>query len=146
MDSIKKKLDAFGEACRGAGLRLTHQRLEIFRELAEATDHPSPEIIYKRLKRRLPTISLDTIYRTLSTLEKYNLIKRVQTMENQARFEAGMEQHHHLICRNCREIIDFKWENFDTSNLPADVFNWGRIENKNVVLYGLCKKCLKREN
>lgn len=54
MDIIKEKIDAFGEACKEAGLRLTHQRLEIFRELAEATDHPSPEIIYNRLQKRLP--------------------------------------------------------------------------------------------
>ncbi|MEA3546759.1 MAG: Fur family transcriptional regulator, partial [Thermodesulfobacteriota bacterium] len=101
---------SFEQACRAAGLKLTHQRLEIFRELAISTDHPSAETLYKRLKKRLPTISLDTIYRTLSTLEEKKLIKRVQTLENQARFEAQMTQHHHLICDKCKQIIDFQWK------------------------------------
>ena len=68
--NLQKKMSAFEQACRAAGLKLTHQRLEIYRELAMSSDHPSAESLYKRLKKKLPTISQDTIYRTLSTLEE----------------------------------------------------------------------------
>lgn len=143
--ALQKKFVAFEEACRAAGLKLTHQRLEIFRELAMATDHPSAEALYKRLKERIPTISLDTIYRTLSTFEHYGLISRVQTMESQARFEAEMIQHHHFICDKCKKIIDFQWKAFDESATPDEIRRLGQIKNRNVVLRGICNECLQKE-
>ena len=144
-ENLQKKMRDFEQACRAAGLKLTHQRLEIYRELAMSTDHPSTESLYKRLKKKLPTISLDTIYRTLSTLEEKNLIKRVQTVESQARFEAQMTQHHHLICDKCKQIIDFQWKGFDDAGLPEEVAQIGQIRNKNVILLGICRECLEKQ-
>ncbi|NOQ45940.1 MAG: transcriptional repressor [Desulfobulbaceae bacterium] len=130
---------------QNGGLKLTHQRLEIYRELAMSTDHPSAETLYKRLKKKLPTISLDTIYRTLSTLEEKNLIKRVQTVESQARFEAQMIHHHHLICDKCKQVIDFQWKGFDDVGLPEEVAQIGQIRNRNVILLGICRECLAKQ-
>ena len=144
--SLQKKLADFEYACKSAGLKLTHQRLEIYRELAMASDHPAAETIYKRLKERMPTISLDTIYRTLTTFESHGLIRKVQTAESQARFEAQMMQHHHLIRDKCKKIIDFQWQTFDDSTLPDVISTWGRIQRKNVVLHGICDKCLQKNN
>lgn len=143
--SLRKKLAVFEDACRNAGLKLTHQRIEIYRELAMASDHPAAETLHQRLKKRIPTISLDTIYRTLATLERYGLIRKVQTPDSQARFEAEMMQHHHLICDKCKQIIDFQWREFDDSPLPDDVADWGRIQYKNIVLHGTCRQCLEQE-
>ena len=142
---LQKKMTDFEDACRGAGLKLTHQRLEIYRELAMSKDHPSAETLHKRLKKKLPTISLDTIYRTLSTFEEKNLIKRVQTVESQARFEAQMNQHHHLICDKCKQIIDFQWTGFDDVDLPDEIAQIGQIRNKNVILLGTCRNCLEKQ-
>ena len=49
--TLQKKLEHFETACRGAGLKVTHQRLEIFRELAKTSDHPTAEALYKRLQK-----------------------------------------------------------------------------------------------
>ncbi len=142
---LQKKLAYFKNACKNAGLKLTHQRLEIYRELAMASDHPAAETIHKRLKERMSTISLDTIYRTLTTLENHGLIRKVQTAESQARFEAEIIQHHHLICDKCKKIVDFQWKTFDESTLPDKISAWGRIHHKNVVLHGICDKCLQKK-
>jgi len=139
------KMVSFEQACKTAGLKLTHQRLEIFRELARAKDHPAAETLYKRLQKRIPTISLDTVYRTLASLEKHDLIHRVNTTESQARFEADTGQHHHLVCTRCKEIIDFHWQGFDQSALPDDLRSWGRLTRRNVTLHGVCRKCLEAE-
>jgi Fur family peroxide stress response transcriptional regulator len=139
--TIQEKVAHFEQACDEAGLKMTHQRMEIFRELASSTDHPSAETLYKRLRSSLATLSLDTVYRTLATFEKHDLISRVQTVESQARFEAEMVQHHHVICHNCGEITDFRWETFDATRLPGEIARWGRIENKKVTLHGICEKC-----
>ena len=141
-----EQLNAFEQACRSAGLKITHQRTEIFRALTEATDHPSAETIHSRLKKKLPTLSIDTVYRTLSTLEKHSLISKVQTVESQARFEVKHNHHHHLICDACHEIIDFDWEGFDEYPLPNEIRDWGRIKDKKAILHGLCHKCSQKNN
>jgi len=129
------------EACRLADLKLTPQRIEIFRELASSTDHPSAETLYNRLRHSLPTLSLDTVYRTLTTFEEHHLVSRVQTVQSRARFEAEMESHHHAVCSKCGEISDFRWDALDTSQLPEQMAGWGRIDSKQVTLHGVCAKC-----
>ena len=136
-----ERLQIFEEVCRKEGLKITHQRLEIFKELLQSDDHPTVERLYVRLKTRLPTISLDTVYRTLTTLEQHGLIARVQTLENQARFEARMEEHHHAICKKCGKITDFYWEFPDKPGLPDEILNWGLIFKKSLTLHGLCTQC-----
>ena len=136
------RMTSFEKACKAAGLKLTHQRLEIFRELGRSKDHPTAETLYKRLQKRIPTISLDTIYRTLSSLEKHDLIRRVNTTESQARFETDSGQHHHLVCTRCHKIFDFHWEAFDQSALPEELRSWGRLTRRNVTLHGICSQCL----
>lgn len=140
--NIKNKLTAFVEACRKKDLRLTPQRLEIFQELARAVDHPTAEMLHQRLIVGMPTLSLDTVYRTLGTFSNLGLISKVETSESQAHFEVSNVQHHHLICRECKEIIDFQWQYVDNALLPEEVLSWGVIERKNIVIYGTCHKCL----
>ncbi|WP_221251005.1 Fur family transcriptional regulator [Desulfuromonas versatilis] len=140
---LENLLTSFTEACRQAGLKLTHQRLEIFRELAVAVDHPTAETLHQRLLQRISTLSLDTVYRTLATFCEYNLVQKVETVESQARFEVVHSRHHHLICKHCREIIDFDWPFFDTAGLPEAIRGWGKVDSRHVVVYGVCDKCLK---
>jgi Fur family peroxide stress response transcriptional regulator len=142
-EMIQESLAAFESSCREAGLRITHQRLEVYRELAMAEDHPTAEVLYQRLRRNLPTISLDTVYRTLATFERQGLIGKVDTVESQARFEARGARHHHLICRRCKEIMDFQWQQIDEVALPGEISGWGSIDKRNVVVYGVCGSCLK---
>lgn len=138
---LDDRFQMFETACRRAGLRLTHQRLEVYRELARAEDHPSAETLHQRLRRSIPTLSLDTVYRTLATLACYRLINKVDTVESQARFEATQHRHHHLICSKCKQITDFEWHSIDALPLPAQAKEWGQVESKNVVVYGLCAHC-----
>jgi len=140
---LKNGLDQFIEVCRKIDLRITPQRLEIFKELAQATDHPTAEVLHQRLLREMPTLSLDTVYRTLGTFAHTGLINKVETAESQAHFEVSQVQHHHLICRKCQEIIDFSWQFIDDASLPEEVHAWGKIERRNLVVYGMCYKCLK---
>ena len=140
-DKLQEHLSGFEAACRKAGLKVTHQRLEIYRELAASTDHPSSEVLYKRLIKKIPMLSLDTVYRTLATFNLYGLIHKVETVESQARFEVIYERHHHLICRQCREIIDFHWPSIDEAVLPDELSHWGKIDSRNIVVYGICNNC-----
>ena len=140
-NNISKQIDGFTETCRSAGMKVTHQRIEVYRLLLLKPDHPSAETLHRRLQQTLPTISLDTVYRTLATLEQHGLVARIQTAESQARFEAVVSPHHHLICSQCKQVMDFQWPALDTIELPAIATQWGAIESKNLVIYGCCDSC-----
>ena len=142
----KTSFDELRRICKKAGIKLTPQRLEIFEEISGSKDHPSAEALYEKLKKRMPTISLDTIYRTLNTFEKLGLIKRVHLLNDQARFDSDMESHHHFICTRCKRIVDFKWPGFDSIAPPEDVEKFGKILGQHAELRGICKDCLEKED
>lgn len=141
MMDFRKQIQQFEQMCKDAGLKVTHQRLEVYRELLEAHDHPSAETLFKRLEKRLPTLSLDTVYRTLATFEKLGLVHRLETVESQARYEALHTRHHHFVCDACGQVIDFFWPSFETVDLPPDLARIGTIERTSVVVHGTCAAC-----
>jgi len=143
---LEQRLRDLEKICRDHGLKLTHQRMEIFRELASSSEHPSAEKIYKRLLSKFPTLSLDTVYRTLFTFEKIGLIARVQAIDDRGRFDANLAPHHHLVCTACKSVMDFYWPTFDEIPLPLETKKWGRINAKQVELRGVCDDCMARKS
>lgn len=140
-EQLEQMMEQFVTACRESGLKVTHQRTEIYRQLIKQPDHPTAETLHKRLLVTLPTISLDTVYRTLTTLEESNLVVRIQTTESQARFEAVHSPHHHLICSYCKRVVDFHWPAADSLEAPATIAQWGQVSSKTIVMYGVCNNC-----
>ncbi len=140
-EEIQQRIASFQEGCRQNGLRLTHQRLEIFRELACACDHPSAEMIFSRVRKRIPTMSFDTVYRTLNTFEECKLISRVGVISGRARFEANMERHHHFLCTTCGKIIDVYSKKLDNARIADDLPDDMHVESARVELRGVCKTC-----
>ena len=132
----------FRRACSEAGLRTTHQRLKIYQALASSEDHPSAQMLFDALRRDLPTISLDTVYRTLTTFEAHGLARRVRATATLARFESSTTRHHHFICTACGVIIDFNWPAFDQNELPACACRLGSVRERSVTLSGICSRCL----
>lgn len=145
IQSIEKRLAGFEDLCREKGLKLTHQRLETYRELLSALDHPSVETLFQRVRKRIPTISLDTVYRILAMLEESGMINRIQTSEGPARFEPDYGVHHHLVCKRCQKIEDFRWDSFDAMAMPSELAAWGAIDARSIVVEGVCNACLKKQ-
>jgi Fur family peroxide stress response transcriptional regulator len=140
----KEKLRAFKELSKQIGLKLTHQRLEIFKVLSSKLDHPSAEDVFDEVRKRIPTIAFDTVYRTLSLFERHGLISKVNHLDGRTRYDAVTEHHCHLICTRCRKIEDFGWPELDQLPIPAKTRRWGSIENKYLELRGLCQECLTK--
>lgn len=138
---IQEQLRHFEQICKDTGLKLTHQRLVIYTELLKSNDHPSAECLYKRLEKTLPTLSLDTVYRTLATFEKLGLVHRLETVASQARYEALGLRHHHFLCDECGQVFDFFWPTFDTVPLPESLVAIGEIDRASVVVHGICATC-----
>ena len=137
-------MDSFEEACKAKGLRITNQRTEIFKALLKHPDHPTTEEIYNQVRKHLKTISLDTVYRTIATIEAYGLIKKVHHIDNTTRFDTNTSNHHHLVCTRCHRIEDFTWPDFDRMTPPDSVSHWKQTDVKHCVVEGLCSHCRKQ--
>ena len=138
---LKNRIDRFVDDCRAAGIKATHQRMEIFRELASTTAHPDAETIYERVRQRVPAISLDTVYRNLRTLEQHGMIRNVSTTDHRSRFDADMRAHHHFVCTECGRIQDFQSEHLDAFVPPRDVTRMGDVTARRFELLGVCRGC-----
>jgi Fur family peroxide stress response transcriptional regulator len=143
---IEKRIKAFSEACRHFGVKATHQRTEIYRELGSTNGHPDAETIYARVRKRIPAISLDTVYRTLRLLEKEGLISRVGSLGEKTRFDANTDRHHHFICSECGFIGDVYKEEWNDFRPPKEVMDMGTVNSVHVELRGLCKACQKKRH
>lgn len=140
------RIRLFKEVCKEQGIKVTPQRLEIFLETIKAEDHPSAEDIYERVRARMPTVSLDTVYRTLTTFDRLGIVAKVQFLEDKTRFDPNMKTHHHMICAQCKSIVDFYWSQFDKAELPSDVAGWGTVQNKLVQIRGICAECARKSS
>ena len=141
----QQDLEQIKRICEDAGIKLTHQRLEIYKELMAATDHPSAEEVHVRLQERMPTVALDTVYRTLATFDELGIARKLHLANKRNLFDTNLVPHHHFICDRCRKVEDVHWPEFDTSALPAEVSGMGRVSSRHLELHGLCRECLEKE-
>src|SRR5512146_1013803 len=138
---LEQRMDRFKSACRERGVKLTPQRLEIFREVAESTEHPDAEAVWKGVQRRLPSVSLDTVYRTLWLLTDLGLLFTLGPRRESMRFDANLSPHHHYVCTRCGLTRDFEETGFDALRPPPSVAGFGTVAAAHVELRGLCARC-----
>lgn len=142
---IERRMQGLREAVRKRGVKLTHQRLEIFREVAASTDHPDAETVFRAVQKRLPTVSLDTVYRTLWLLNDLGLVSTLGPKKERVRFDANLTHHHHYICVRCGLARDFESDELNALHLPDSVREFGSIDVMQVEVRGLCKRCAQAQ-
>ncbi len=142
---VDRRVQAFLRTCRVRGLKLTEQRTQIFRELAASLAHPDAETVYQAVSKRVPSISRDTVYRTLSTLEDEGLVRKVEPLSESARYDANLDRHHHFVCTVCGLVRDFYSEALDDLPIPKSVEALGQIESAQVEVRGICSACAQRK-
>jgi Fur family transcriptional regulator, peroxide stress response regulator len=140
----KEMMDIFYRRSKENGLKITPQRTAIYQELLKAKDHPSANIIYRRLVKKIPNISFDTVNRTLATFSKIGIANVVEGYGQPKRFDPDITIHHHFRCVQCDTIIDFHNKAYDNITVPKEIQKQFTVWNKKVVLEGLCNKCKKK--
>ena len=138
---IEQRMERFEQVCRKAGLKITHQRRQIFREVAESEDHPDAETVFQGVRERIPSLSLDTVYRALWLLSDLGLITTLGPPRERTRFDANLSRHHHFVCSKCGLTRDFYSDEFNDLRPPDDVKAFGRIETTRVEVGGVCLGC-----
>jgi Fur family peroxide stress response transcriptional regulator len=142
---LESRVALLSQGIRDAGLKLTHQRLEILRMIAADETHPDVETVYQAVRERVPTISLDTVYRTLATLSERGLITRVSFTPGPARYDANPARHHHFVCTRCGLVRDVEDEELDAIRPTAEVTQIGRPDTVTVQFRGVCRECQNKE-
>lgn len=143
---IENKIEKLKESCKEKGMRVTPQRIAIFKEVAKSCLHPDVETIYEAVKGKMPNVSMDTVYRTLASLEELDMIFRVDSQLPKARFDADKTPHHHFICTQCNEVYDIFLEPGEEIILPKNAQKFGKIKDVNVQVRGICNSCLKQNS
>ncbi|RUM43510.1 MAG: transcriptional repressor [Desulfocapsa sp.] len=138
------QLEKLRHICDKAGIKLTQQRLEIFKVMISASNHPSAEHIHKKMQQTMPTIALDTVYRTLATFDELGIVKKLHLMGERALFDGNLSQHHHFVCIRCKTVQDVYWPEFDTATLPGETGSIGEVRSRHLELRGICQNCLKK--
>lgn len=86
--------------------RMTRQRKVILEEVRREGEHLTADEIYDRVRRRLPRISMGTVYRNLDILASRGLIKKLEPDYPQMRFDGNTRDHYHLLCVRCGRVSD----------------------------------------
>ncbi len=89
-----------------APLRTTRQREVILRQVQQSSDHPTADVIYRRVREIIPNISLGTVYRNLEVLVDKGIIRELRLCCHKRRFDGGMHRHYHVRCIKCGRVCD----------------------------------------
>ena len=140
----ERRLDHITATAKAAGIKLTHQRLEIFREIAASGEHPDVETVFRAVQARMPTVSQDTVYRTLWLLHDLGLATTLGPQREGVRFDVNLDPHHHYVCVRCGLVRDFESADLNALRLPAAVKQLGSIVDAHVEVRGVCAKCARQ--
>lgn len=137
-------MDNITSIFREKKLKLTPQRIAVYKYLKSTKEHPSAEMIYKALQPEYPTMSLATVYKALKTLVEVGLVQEINVGEGNFRYDGNAASHPHIQCINCSRVDDL--ENLDLTNLNKDAESYSKytILSNKVYFYGICEDCQQK--
>lgn len=129
------------EKCQAHNLKVTPQRMAIYRELIDSKAHPTVDAMFQTVNKEFPNISYDTVSRTLLTFAEIGIVDLVEVYGGAKRFDPNVTSHHHLHCVFCGEIHDFKNDAYNDLKIPDNVPLGFTVLTSRVVLKGICEQC-----
>jgi Fur family ferric uptake transcriptional regulator len=112
-------------------------------ELKKLTTHPTAVGLYEIVRRRLPKISLGTVYRNLELLARQGTIQKLYFDEQQARFDGDVSRHDHIVCMKCGRMDDIHCPPIDLLTAAANDCGGYRLLDRRVQFVGICPRCLE---
>ena len=122
-------------------LRMTRQRQVILEELRKVKTHPSADEVYEMVRKRLPRISLGTVYRNLEILSESGEIKKLEPGSSLKRFDGNPSEHFHIRCIRCDRIADMPMAcdfEIDLADMTPTEYE---ILGHRLEFFGLCPYC-----
>jgi len=128
------------------GYKATPQRLCVARRVLEANDHPSAQNIYEDVRRANPTVSLSTVYNTLTLLRRLNLVHETLGPDSGRRFESNTRPHINLVCTRCGEIQDVDEPLMEDALARLQAITGFTRTDQCIDVHGVCSRCARAPN
>ena len=136
----------FRALCRQHSLAATHQRLVIYETVMSLHGHPSPELIYEGVRKKIPSISLATVYKNVRTFLDSGMLRQVSFHHGSLRVEPNEHEHHHLVCVRCKQITDLDAESLGPVRVKERLPRGFQVTRITVDVLGICAACAAKEN
>lgn len=134
-------MDTISKTFKEKKLKLTPQRIAVYKFLKGTTEHPSAEAVYEAIKEDYPTMSLATVYKALKTLTEVNLVQEINVGEGNFRYDGNTCSHPHIHCLRCGKVDDISGINFCSLNDEIKEHTDYEVLSNQVYFFGLCKDC-----
>ena len=131
----------FRKLCEDHGLTATHQRQVLYEVMQTMPGHPSPEEVYARIKKRIPAISLATVYKNIHLFVKSGVFRKMSMHHGSVRVEMNDEPHHHMVCSKCSAITDIGEKELGLVPKRDRLADGFLVERYSVDVIGVCAKC-----
>lgn len=127
----------FAAICRRNGWKLTPQRTAVYDFISNNLTHPRVDEVWKHVKKALPSVTRESVYRILNEFAERGLLHRMDHI-NSARYDSQTGPHGHFICERCGKVVDFSLPELPV--LPDDE-TFGTVRNVELRLNGICINC-----
>lgn len=125
-------------------LRMTNQREMILKELSKSKEHLSADELYGRVRKKMPRISLATVYRNLEILSEAGIIRKLEISGRQKRFDSEVVEHDHIYCVQCHRIENLQIDKSEMKVPTQDTVKGYTITGCRLEVTGLCPRCQQK--
>jgi Fur family peroxide stress response transcriptional regulator len=132
---------SFRAICQENGIAVTHQRQVLYEVMKSMHGHPSPEEVYAKVKKKVPAISLATVYKNIHLFVENGVFREVSMHHGSVRVEMNGEAHHHMVCSKCKVITDIGEEELGLVAKRKKLPGGFLVERYAVDVIGVCAKC-----
>lgn len=115
----------------------------MFEEIKKSKSHPTADMIYNLVKKKIPGISLGTVYRNLDILSKEGLVRKLEFAHTQRRYDGNIKNHYHVLCTECGRIDDLTSIGDDKIEELLGIKSYYQITGYMLKFFGLCPDCKK---
>ncbi|MCZ6469098.1 MAG: Fur family transcriptional regulator [Candidatus Dadabacteria bacterium] len=143
MTENKDNLEKLIGLSKEKGLKLTPQRMVIFRILSESKQHVTVDQVYKRARVEYPMLSPATVYRNMEQMVETGLLTHLELSGASMRYDTNLDEHHHFVCSKCGKVTDVYLDNIKYSlDESRSALGKAQINSLDLHLQGTCGECL----
>ena len=127
-------------------IRNTRQRKIILESLRKRFDHPSADMVYADVRRKIPRISLSTVYRNLEILHDMGMVEKIDIGSGLARYDGNPHPHYHAVCLACSRVDDVPDEAVTAFEYDREKIAGFELSGLVVQFVGMCPKCCEKRS